>query len=544
MDKEVKYGKEVRTELIKGVNMICNPVKSTLGAKGRLVAIFDSLRGLHVTKDGFTVAKSIRNDSNKLQSIAINIVMQAIDNTNTTVGDATTTTAIFCQHLVNEGFSAINNGHEPLELIKGIEQALAHVTSEIKLRSVPVEDKIAEIAKISGNNRDDIGEILNQAFLTAGTHEESSIKCYLTEDEKTTVDFQTGYKIERGFLRDNYINDPSGKCVYRDPYILMVHAKLNSFRDFMPLLEKCVKAERPLVIIADKFEGEFLNSLSVTMQQQIKQLEAKGGGYFQQIGVIQNPMALQSADEMYGDISAIVGSKGSHLTTIINDVQLSDLGSAKEVIISRSNSFIIGGAGDQDKVDAKIAKLKIQQDDDDELTPFQKSVIKGRIESLSGTHATIRVGGANEAERLELKDLYDDALSAVRAALKEGIVCGGGTALLRISKQMIKDGFVKKERWFRRVSSNQKGWNIMQEAISQPFKKVISNAGLDPELIQDSIMNQQFNVGYDVLSNKIVNMIDEGIIDPAMAERVALENAVSVATLMYNMDGAVVEKLG
>ena len=453
-----------------------------------------------------------------------------------------------CKSLVNGGLDAIDKGYEPLELITGIEKALDFVREELMRVSVPVDDRIAQIAKISGNNRQDIGDILEEAFSEAGTHEDSSIKCYLTEDDKTTVDIQSGYKIERGFLRDAYINDASGKCVYKNPYILMIHAKITNFRDFMPLLNKCVEAKRALVVIADKFEGEFLNSVSISLQKQVQQLETQGGGYFQQIGLIQNPMALQSADEMYGDIAAVVGSKGSHLTTIINDINLEDLGTAEEVIISRANSLIISGGGNQEDVDAKIKALRVQLADDDELTPFQKSVIKGRIESLCGTHATIRVGGANEVEVLELKDLYDDALSAVRAALKEGIVCGGGTAFLRIARRMRDMKYVKKNKWynvFGAVSSEQAGWNLLHDALLSPFDNIMNNAGLDTKSVSKKILTKDFdfNIGYNILKNEVVNMISEGIIDPAMAERVAIENAVSVASLMYNMDGVVVEDM-
>jgi chaperonin GroEL len=535
MDKISIIGGDVRKQLKSGTDKLVNPVKITLGAKGRLVGLYDSIqRKLHVTKDGYTIAKNFKFESNKVETIAIEMVQQAINNTNSVVGDATTTTAIMCQSLVSVGLELVEAGANPLELKLGMEDGLEFVKKEIQKMQSPVKDSIEKIATISGNNRKDVGENISKAFDVAGRDENSSIKVLITTDEKTEIEEVSGYKLEKGFLRDSFINHPSRtKCVYENPYIVMVHSTLTSFRDFLPLLRQSAEKQRPLVIIADKFEGEFLNSLEVTLNQQLVQLERAGSGYFQQIGVVQNPMGFQSAKELYDDMAIVTGSKSSSLSVIINDINIDDLGSADSIEIDRTKTLIIGGKGSKAKVKEKIKQLNAQLKSDKDLTPFMKDVIRERIESLSGSHANIRVGGKNQTEIKELKDLYDDALNAVRASIKEGVVPGGGAAMLHIANKMRS----KKTQY-------KKGWELIIQAIEQPFYQIMYNARENnAEDIAQEILKRPINTGYNVLTREYVNMIDEGIIDPAMAERVALENAVAVAVMMYNMDGVVVEDL-
>ena len=539
MDKITKYGPDVREGLKSGVSKLVGPVKVTLGAKGKLVGIFDSRTGSHVTKDGYTIAKNFDVSGDKIEALAVDLVNQAIKKTNDLVGDATTTTAILCEQLVVRGLSTIANGDDPLKIKEGIDLALDFATKEISDCSIPVENRIKQIATISGNNNKFIGETIAKAFEFAGTHEESSIKVFATDDNETTIETVSGYKIDKGFLRDDFVNTREGnKCIYNNPLILMVHGKLDSFRDFIPLLNDIGENhQRPLVIIADKFEGEFLNSVSISMASQVAELEKRGGGYFQQIGLIQNPMALQSAAELYTDIGALIDHKGSHLSVIINDIEVSDLGSADSVEIGRTSTFIRGGKGSKEKVDERITHLKSQLDGDNDLTDFEKLVLNNRIESLSSMHAYIRVGGQGPAEMKEAKDLFDDALNAVRSSIKEGITAGGGSTLLRIAKKMrkkhIKDLDVAR------------GWNIFIEAIEAPFYQVMGNANEKGDVVKDKILRSRIpNCGYNVLTKKYVNMVDEGIIDPSMAERVALENSVAVAGLMYNMDAALIENIG
>ena len=448
MDKVSIFGNDVREGLISGVSKLVDPVKITLGAKGKLVGIFDSFKGSHITKDGYTIAKSISVDSNKLEALAIDMVNQVIKNTNEVVGDATTTTAIIAQYLIEKGLKNIMIDVDPLKLREGINLGLKFAVDEIKKVSVPVKDKIEEIATISGNNNAEIGGIVAEAFEFAGENEDSSIKIIPTTDNTTSVEKISGYKLQKGFLRDTFINHPSNKCIYNNPYIMMVHAELDSFRDFIPVLKLVAEEQRPLVIIADHFKGEFLNALEVSTAHQLQQLK-DSPGYFQHIGVIQNPMAFESANELYSDMGTVVDYKGSHLSVIINDIQLKDLGEAESVEISRASTLIIGGKGKQEDIDKKIDKLKTQLKDDKELTDFQKDVLRTRIESLSGTHSNIRVGAQSEAEMKELKDLYDDALNAVRASIQEGITAGGGSTLLRISKLMRRNTIRRTKKWLR-----------------------------------------------------------------------------------------------
>jgi len=539
MDKEVKFGRDVRVGLMSGVDKLVDPVKITLGAKGKLVGIYDS-RSMksHVTKDGYTIAKSIEEGSNKLKSLAISLVNEAIAKTNEDVGDATTTTAILCQKLINQGLKSIEVDVDPMKLKKGMDDAMIKTIAMIKEVSVPVDDMIRNIATISGNNNLFIGDTIAEAFMHAGNHEESSIKVVLTDEPKTIVETVSGYKLEKGFLRDDFINHVDGdKCVYENPYILMVHGKIDSFRDFIPLIEKVAHEGRPLVIMADKFEGEFLNSVAVSMQSQLRDIKAGKSNYFQHIGLVQNPMALQSASELYGDISPIIGQAGSYLNVIVNDIEIADLGEADTVEINRTNTIIRGGRGSKEGVDKRLKQLTVQMDNDD-LTPFQEAIIRERIESLSGSHAYIRVGGDTPAEAKELKDLFDDAFNAVRASLKEGVTAGGGSTLLRIADHLRKNIPMYDVDVAR-------GWQIFIEAIEAPFYQVMENANEKPDVIKEKILQSRVdNCGYNVLTKQYVNMIDEGIIDPAMAERVAIENAVAVAGLMYNMDAVVLEKIG
>ena len=318
-----------------------------------------------------------------------------------------------------------------------------------------------------------------------------------------------------------------------------MHSELSSFRDFLPLLQQVAQKQRPIVIIADKFKGEFMNALEVTMADQINRLQQAGGnGYFQHIGLIQNPMAFQSAKEVYDDIAVVTGNKTSSLKVQINDIEVDNLGEAESVEITRTSSLIIGGKGSQKKIDEKIKELKAQLDNEKDLTDFMRGVIRERIESLSGSHANIRVGGKNPSEMKELKDLYDDALNAVRAAIKEGIVPGGGSTLLRVANMMKKN---------RRISDEEvrKGWELIIDAIEAPFYQVMENAReKEPKDIAREVLASKQRMGYDVLRREVVDMIDEGIIDPAMAERVALENSVAVASMMHNMDALLLEDIG
>ena len=544
MDKISKYGQNVRDGLSSGVNKLVDPVKITLGAKGKLVGIYDSRTGSHITKDGYTIARSIDVSQDKTEAMAIDLVNQAIKKTNDLVGDATTTTAILCQQLINRGLKSIANDVDPLKLKTGIDRGLEFAKERIKQLSIPVEDKIKQIATISGNNNEFIGETIAEAFSHAGNHADSSIKVLATDDEKTSIQTVNGYKLDKGFLRDDFINHPDGKCVYHNPLILMVHGKLSSFRDFMPLLNDIAKNhKRPLVIIADKFDSEFLNSLTISLEGQISKIEkareeGKTDFYFQHIGLVQNPMALQSASELYSDIGVVTGHVGSHLQVVINDIEVKDLGSADLVEIGRTSTYIREGGGSEDKVKEKIEQLKTQLKDDSELTDYQKSVLKTRIESLSGTHAYIRVGGNGPAEMREIKDLFDDALNAVRSSIKEGITAGGGSTLLRIADEM---------KSVRPPSDLDvaRGWEIFIKALEAPFYQVMINANEKADVIAEYVLNTQIeNCGYNVLTKEYVDMVDEGIIDPAMAERVALENAVAVASLMYNMGAAVLENVG
>lgn len=544
MDKESRFGRDVRKGLMAGVDELVDPVKITLGAKGKLVGIFDSMNGVSVTKDGYTIAKNIKHDSDKLMSLSIGLVMEAIAKTNKNVGDATTTTAILCQELIRRGLNSIDVDVDPLKLKQGIDDAMRVTIKELALASIPVEDRIKDIATISGNNNPFIGETIAKAFEYAGNHEESSVKVVLTDEPTTTVETVSGYKIEKGFLRDEFINHPDGdKCVYNNPYILMAHSTISNFRDFMPIINKIIELNgRPLVIVADKFDGEFLNSVDVSTRNQIMAIdkarrEGTNPPAFFSIGLVQNPMAMQSASELYGDLGTVIGHKGSHHNIVINDINVEDLGQADQVEIGRTQAIIRGGKGLDEDVKAKIKQLKAQQDNDD-LTPFGELVLKERIESLSGSHAYIRVGGDTPAEAKELRDLFDDAFSAVRASLKEGIVAGGGSTLLRIADKLrlkIPKDDVDVAR----------GWQIFIDSIEAPFYQVMANANEKADVIKEHILRSKINnCGYNVLTRKYVNMVDEGIIDPAMAERVAIENSVAVAGLMYNMDAVVLEKMG
>lgn len=542
MNKECIFGQGVRDGLKSGTKKLVDPVRITLGAKGRLVGIYDSRYGSHITKDGFQIAKSFDISDNKLEALAIDMVNQAIKKTNDLVGDATTTTAILCQELITRGLNNISNDADPLKLKEGIDTALEFAVKEIAKASIPIDNRIKEIAKISGNNKEFIGETIAKAFEFSGLHAESSIEVLATDDNKTSISTVSGYQLDKGFLRDDFINHKDGKCVYHNPLILMVHATLTSFRDFIPLLNKIAEKEkRPLVIVADKFDGEFLNSVLVSMSGQMAQYEkdtreGKQNLYFQQIGLIQNPMALQSAAELYTDIGTIVDYKGSHLKVIIDDINIEDLGSADYIEIGRASSFIKGGHGEKSKIKDRIEQLKVQLDDEKELTPFQKDVLNTRIKSLAGTHSYIRVGGSGPAEMKEAKDLFDDALNAVRSSIKEGITAGGGSTLLRIADKMRSN--LPKDIHIAR------GWDIFIESIEAPFYQVMKNANEKADVIKDKILNSDTkNCGYNVLTKEYVDMIKAGIIDPAMAERVSLENAVAVSGLMYNMGAVVLEKI-
>jgi chaperonin GroEL len=522
--KELRFSEEARSAILNGVNILADAVKVTLGPKGRNVVIEKSFGAPNITKDGVTVAKEIEL-SDKFENMGAQMVREVASKTNDDAGDGTTTATVLAQAIYREGAKIVAAGHNPMELKRGIDKAVSAVIEELKKISKPIKDQkeVAQVGSISANNDPEIGKLLAQAMEKVG--KEGVITVEESKTAETTLDVVEGMQFDRGYLSPYFVTNPEKmEASIESPYILIYDKKISSMKDLLPVLEKVVQRSKPLVIIAEEVEGEALATLVVNKLRgtiQVAAVKAPGFG--------------DRRKEMLQDIAILTGGTviSEDLGHKLEATRLEDLGTAKKITIDKDNTTIVDGAGKKADVDGRVKTIRAQIEETS--SDYDREKLQERLAKLVGGVAVINVGAATEVEMKEKKARVEDALNATRAAVEEGIVPGGGTALLRASKVLANLTGLSTEQ--------QAGVKIVQRALEEPLRQIAGNAGFEGSIVVDKVMNNNAaGWGFNALTEKYEDLIAAGVIDPTKVARCALQNAASVAALMLTTETLIAEK--
>jgi chaperonin GroEL len=522
--KDVKFDTDARDRMLKGVNVLADAVKVTLGPKGRNVVLDKSFGAPRITKDGVTVAKEIEL-SDKFENMGAQMIREVASKTNDLAGDGTTTATVLAQAIVREGVKAVAAGMNPMDLRRGIDLAVGAVVADIQKRSrkVSSNEEISQVGTISANGDTEIGDFLARAMEKVGN--EGVITVEEAKSLDTELDVVEGMQFERGYLSPYFITNPEKMIAeLEDPYILIHEAKLSGLQPMLPLLEAVVQSGRPLLVLAEDVEGEALATLVVN--------RLRGG---LKVAAVKAPGFGDRRKAMLQDIAVLTGGQvvSEDLGIKLENVTIDMLGTAKRVSIDKDNTTIIDGAGKKKDIDGRVNQIRAQIEETS--SDYDREKLQERLAKLAGGVAVIRVGGATEIEVKERKDRVEDAMNSTRAAVEEGIVPGGGSALLKAVKALDK---VSPDNNDQRV-----GVEIVQRAIIVPVKQIAENAGADGSIIAGKLSeNNDKNYGFDAQSGKFVDMIKSGIIDPAKVVRTALQDAASVAGLLITTEAMVAEK--
>ncbi|MGB6699640.1 MAG: chaperonin GroEL [Methylocella sp.] len=521
--KEIRFSSDARDRMLRGVDILANAVKVTLGPKGRNVVIEKSFGAPRITKDGVTVAKEIEL-SDKFENLGAQLVREVASKTNDQAGDGTTTATVLAAAIIKEGTKAVAAGLNPMDLKRGVDLAVNAVVADLKKNSKKVtsNEEIAQVGTISANGDKSIGEMIGNAMQKVGN--EGVITVEEAKSLETELDIVEGMQFDRGYLSPYFITNAEKMIAeLEDPYILIHEKKLSSLQALLPVLESVVQAGKPLVIIAEDVEGEALATLVVNkLRGGLKVAAVKAPGFGDRRKAMLEDISILSAGQM---ISEELGIK-------LENVTLQMLGRAKRVRIDKEETTIIDGAGEKKDIEARIAQIKSQIADT--TSDYDREKLQERLAKLAGGVAVIRVGGASEVEVKEKKDLVDDALNATRAAVEEGILPGGSVPLLRAIKAL--DG-IKVEN-----SDQQTGVEIVRKAIQTPARQIIDNAGDDGAVIVGKLIeNTSYAYGYNAQTGEYGDLMKLGIIDPTKVVRIALQDAASVAGLVITTEAIVVE---
>jgi chaperonin GroEL len=518
--KDVYFGNDSRSKMVEGVNILANAVKVTLGPKGRNVVIERSFGGPAVTKDGVTVAKEIELQD-KLQNMGAQMVKEVASKTADNAGDGTTTATVLAQAIVKEGMKYVTSGHNPMDLKRGIDKATHAAVEALSKISKPCEtdEEIAQVGTISANSDTGIGKMIADAMAKVG--KEGVITVESGKSLQDELDVVEGMQFDRGYLSPYFINNQDKQVVELDnPFILLFDKKITNIRDMIPVLEAVAKAGKPLLIVAEDVEGEALATLVVNnMRGTVKTCAIKAPGFGDR------------RKAMLEDLAILTGGKviAEELGYTLDKVTAEDLGMAGRVEISKENTIIIDGAGDADKIKARVAAIRVQVEE--ATSEYDKEKLQERVAKLAGGVAVIKVGGATEVEVKEKKDRIDDALHATKAAVQDGIVPGGGVALVR-AKQAIAS--LKGDN-----ADQQAGINIVLRAMEEPLRCIVSNAGESADVVLAAVTAGTGNYGYNAATEQYVDMLANGVIDPTKVAKTALVNAASVAGLLLTTDCAI-----
>jgi len=522
MSKELLFSENARTSILKGVNVLANAVRVTLGPKGRNVVIEKSFGSPLITKDGVTVAKEIELE-NKFENMGAQMVKEVASKTNDQAGDGTTTATVLAQAIYREGVKIVSAGHNPTAIKRGIDKAVATVVAELKSMSKTVKssNEVAQVGTISANNDPEIGKMLADAMDKVG--KEGVITIEESKTAKTEVTVVEGMQFDRGYLSPYFVtNAERMEAVIENAYVLVYDKKIASMKDMLGILEGVAKSGRPLLIIAEDVEGEALATLVVNKLRGTLQVVA-----------VKAPGFGDRRKAMLEDIATLTGAKviSEDIGRKLEQATVSDLGVAKRLVVDKDNTTIIDGAGKKTEIQARVAQIKAQVEET--TSDYDKEKLKERLAKLSGGVAVIHVGAPSEVEMKEKKARVEDALNATRAAVEEGIVAGGGTALVRASQKIEKNKMTDEEAF---------GAMIIKRACEEPIRQIANNAGLDGAIVLMKVLeNKSLTYGYNAYSDEYSDLLKDGVIDPVKVVRCALENAASVSSLMLTTETMIAE---
>ena len=520
--KDIRFGEDARARMVRGVNVLANAVKATLGPKGRNVVLGKSFGAPTITKDGVSVAKEIEL-ADKFENMGAQMVKEVASKTSDNAGDGTTTATVLAQALIREGSKAVAAGMNPMDLKRGIDKAVTSAVEELKKISKPcsTSKEIAQVGSISANSDTDIGELIAKAMDKVG--KEGVITVEEGSGLENELDVVEGMQFDRGYLSPYFINNPqSMQAELEDPFILLHDKKISTVRDLLPILEGVAKAGKPLLIVAEDVEGEALATLVVnTIRGIVKVCAVKAPGFGDRRKAMLEDMAILTGGTV---ISEEVGLS-------LEKATINDLGRAKKVQVSKENTTIIDGAGDTADIEARIKQIKAQIEETS--SDYDREKLQERVAKLAGGVAVIKVGASTEIEMKEKKARVEDALHATRAAVEEGIVPGGGVALIRALTAI---------KGLKGANEDQNhGIAIALRAMEAPLREIVTNAGEEPSVIVNRVKEGSGNFGYNAANGEFGDMIEFGILDPTKVTRSALQNAASIAGLMITTEAMVAE---
>ncbi len=520
--KEIRFSEEARGRVLRGVNLLADAVTVTLGPKGRNVILEKSWGAPTVTKDGVSVAKEIQLED-KFENMGAQMVKEVASKTSDVAGDGTTTATVLSRAIFSEGLKLVAAGHDPMSIKRGIDKAVEKVVDELKSMSKPTRDReeIAQVGTISANNDKTIGDILAEAMDKVG--KEGVITVEEAKGLETTLDLVDGMRFDRGYLSPYFVTDPERmECVYEDAYLLIHEKKISSMKDLLPVLENVAKTSKPLLIIAEEVEGEALATLVVNkLRGTLKVVAVKAPGFGDRRKAMLEDIAILTDGKM---IAEELGIK-------LENVTLKDLGRAKRIIIDKDNTTIVEGAGKKSGIEGRITQLRAQIEET--TSDYDREKLQERLAKLAGGVAVVKVGAATEVEMKEKKARVEDALHATRAAVEEGIVPGGGVALIRASAGLGN----------LRASDDEKvGVRIVQKALEEPLRWIVSNAGAEGSVVLDKVKNGKGAFGFNAATEEYEDLVKAGIVDPTKVVRIALQNAASVAGLMITTEAMIADK--
>ena len=520
--KEIRYDQKARESLLRGVNILADAVKVTLGPKGRNVILDKSFGAPTVTKDGVTVAKEIELED-KFENMGAQMVREVASKTSDIAGDGTTTATVLAQAIYREGSKLVAAGHNPMELKRGIEKGVEVVAEELKKLSKPTKEQkeISQVGKISANNDETIGNIIAEAMGKVG--KEGVITVEEAKSMETTLDIVEGMQFDRGYISPYFVTHPEKmEVVLEDALILINEKKISSMKDLLPVLEQIAKMGKPLLIIAEEVEGEALATLVVNkLRGTLKCAAVKAPGFGDRRKAMLEDIATLTGGQM---ISEEMGVK-------LESISLKDLGKAKRITIDKDNTTIVEGAGDAKGIEGRVKQIRAQIEET--TSDYDKEKLQERLAKLVGGVAVINVGAATESEMKEKKARVEDALNATRAAVEEGTVPGGGVAYLRSLHALDK---------LKLSEAQQYGVNILRKSLEEPMRWIAQNAGYDGSIVIEKVKNEKGNYGFDAQNEEYTDMVKAGIIDPTKVVRIALQNAASVASLLLTTEAMVAER--
>ena len=515
--KDVKFGDDVRQKMVKGVNILANAVKVTLGPKGKNVVLERSFGAPTITKDGVSVAKEIEL-KDKFENMGAQMVKEVASKTSDNAGDGTTTATVLAQAIIREGMKSVAAGMNPMDLKRGVDKAVEAAVIELQKLSKPcnTSKEIAQVGSISANSDSSVGQIIADAMDKVG--KEGVITVEDGSGLSNELDVVEGMQFDRGYLSPYFVNNQDRQiALLEDPYILLHDKKISSIKDLLPALEMVAKASKPLLIIAEELEGEALATLVVNnIRGTIKVVAVKAPGFGDRRKAMLEDIAILTGGTVISDEVGLT----------LENIKQEDLGQAKKIEVGKENTIIIDGAGNQDNIKSRIGQIKTQIEES--TSDYDKEKLQERVAKLAGGVAVIKVGATTEIEMKEKKARVEDALHATRAAVEEGIVPGGGVALIRAIDAIKK---VKGDN-----AEQDAGVRIVLRAIEEPLRQIVSNAGIEPSVVVNNVLEGKGNYGFNAANETYGDMVEMGVLDPTKVTRSALQNAASVAGLMLTTE--------